>query len=599
LALLLAVLNLGLFIETSSNKLPMLSLAGIVLSWIVLAIWWATATVAVLLVPALIVVAGFAFLTLAGNLWLQKRPGDSAGAASANGIFLGLVGHLFLFFVASQKSLAIPPWPLLGVLAVMDLAIGAAALYSRRGELHLVALAASSLILILWTGVAAVAPWPAVAVLSAGVLALFSYLWIYLARSIGIRDATFAKAAATTLMMAQLVTIVASAQAGSPGLGFLIAAHLAFLLALLSLAWIFGWHVLAVLAVAPTAIGVLVWRGLHPDPVLWKQELLFAGLLYLVFLAYPLLLGRRAGDSREPYLAAVLASVTFFFLARQSLLAGGLGDFIGILPVTQSALMAILLIRLLRIEPPGARTLGRLALIAGAALAFVTVAIPLQLEKEWITIGWALEGAALAWLYGKIPHRGLLLATSGLMAVVFTRLALNPAVFTYQARSPLRIWNWYLYTYLVAALAFLVAGWLLSKTSDKLMNGFPRVSKLLSAGGTVLLFLLLNIEIADYYSTGKSIVFNFSATLAQELTYTLGWALFALSLLAAGIIIRGRGARVASLILLVATILKCFFHDLRSLDGLFRVASFVGLALCLALVAIILQKFVLVPKEAK
>jgi hypothetical protein len=28
-------------------------------------------------------------------------------------------------------------------------------------------------------------------------------------------------------------------------------------------------------------------------------------------------------------------------------------------------------------------------------------------SKEWITIAWALEGAALAWLFVKIPHRGL------------------------------------------------------------------------------------------------------------------------------------------------------------------------------------------------
>ena len=69
--------------------------------------------------------------------------------------------------------------------------------------------------------------------------------------------------------------------------------------------------------------------------------------------------------------------------------------------------------QLLRIEPAGERDLGRLALVAGAALAFVTVAIPLQLEQQWITIGWALEGAALAWLYRRIPHRGLLYAAIG------------------------------------------------------------------------------------------------------------------------------------------------------------------------------------------
>jgi len=56
-----------------------------------------------------------------------------------------------------------------------------------------------------------------------------------------------------------------------------------------------------------------------------------------------------------------------------------------------------------RSRPPAA--IGRLALLAGAALGFVTLAIPLPLERSWITIGWALEGAALAWLYGRIPHK--------------------------------------------------------------------------------------------------------------------------------------------------------------------------------------------------
>ena len=64
--------------------------------------------------------------------------------------------------------------------------------------------------------------------------------------------------------------------------------------------------------------------------------------------------------------------------------------------------------------------------MAGAALAFLTVAIPLQLRQQWITIGWALEGAAVAWLYTRIPHRGLLLAAVGLLGAVFVRLALNP-----------------------------------------------------------------------------------------------------------------------------------------------------------------------------
>jgi len=53
------------------------------------------------------------------------------------------------------------------------------------------------------------------------------------------------------------------------------------------------------------------------------------------------------------------------------------------------------------------RASDRLALVAAATLGGVTLAIPLQLEKNWITIGWALEGAALLWLVRRIPDRFL------------------------------------------------------------------------------------------------------------------------------------------------------------------------------------------------
>jgi len=255
--------------------------------------------------------------------------------------------------------------------------------------------------------------------------------------------------------------------------------------------------------------------------------------------------------------------------------------------------MAVLLRMLLQLEAPGERDLGRLALVAGSALAFVTVAIPLQLEHQWITIGWALEGAALAWLYRRVPHRGLFLASVGLLATAFVRLALNPAVFVYEPRGELRILNWYLYAYAVAAAAMFAAAWWLAKTEDTLLDSLPRASRLLPAGAVILLFLLLNIEIADYYATGPEITFRFGAAVSQDLTYTIGWLVFGMLLLAAGIYTHARPARVAAVAMIAVTTFKCFLYDLGSLGGLYRVGSLVGLAVSLALVALALQKFVL------
>jgi uncharacterized membrane protein len=231
---------------------------------------------------------------------------------------------------------------------------------------------------------------------------------------------------------------------------------------------------------------------------------------------------------------------------------------------------------------------GRMALVAGAILAFITVAIPLQLEKQWVTIGWALQAAALAWLIRKIPHKGLYWWTFGLLVAVFARLALNPAILTYYPSST-PIFNWYLYTYLVCAAAMLFAAWRLHRV-DRLLGGVPAISSLAAGAGVVLLFFLVNIEIRDYYSTETA------EALAKNLTYTISWGLFAFALLSAGIWLASKGARGAAIGLLSVTVAKCFLYDLWSLGGLYRIGSFVGLAVCLTLVALLLQRFVLRPQ---
>ncbi len=310
---------------------------------------------------------------------------------------------------------------------------------------------------------------------------------------------------------------------------------------------------------------------------------------------------------------AVVASLSFFLLARHALVAGGYSGVIGALPMAQAVALAVLLANLIRMERRSPqvesryaapqRDPGRLAMVAGAVLACVTAAIPLQLDREWITLGWALLAAALAALYLRIPHRGLLWWTAGLLGAVFVRLALNPAVLGYHPRSDTAIWNWYLYTYLVPALAFFLAAWLLSRGEDRLADApVPRLSTLAASGAVVLLFLLVNIEIADFFSKGASLAFGFltgQATLAEDLTYTLAWALFAIALFVAGIVRPVRAVRVTGIILLLVAVLKAFVHDMAQLGGLYRVGSFAGLGICLALMAVLIQKYVLPRREAQ
>jgi uncharacterized membrane protein len=573
LAILLVIINVGAIAQSKPRQRAILAALAIVVSWIVITVWCSNALNVASLISALIVIGGFALLAVGGGIFVARGDGDSSTT------FLGLIGHLFLFAIATQSALAFPPWPIFVVMFVLDLAIGIAAIYLRRVPLMTAAMAASQLVLMTWAASTNAAPWPVVALAAAAAVCVMALVWFGINRR-------FAVAAIVALALGDVVMMIAGSTSSSPLFASLLASHLFVGIALLAVAWMIEQHDIAIFAVVLLAVANAFSRAATPS-----QQLIFAGAIYAIFIAYPLLLGARTKRFIQPYLAAVLAGVPFFFSARMAIRSAGYEHLIGLLPVFQAALMLLLVWRLLRIEPPSERLLSRLALTAAAALAFITVAIPLQLEKQWITIGWALEGAALVWLFRRIPHRGLLAWSGALLAAAFVRLSLNPAVLSYHPASHVAIVNWYLYTYLVTAAAFFVAAKLLP---DSETDEFNAARPIANACGTILLFFVVNIEIADFYSTGPTLTFNFfSSSLAQDLTYTIGWALFAVAMLVAGLVLHSRAARMAAIILLLVTVLKCFLHDLARLGGLYRVGSLLGLTISLLLVGVLLQKFVI------
>ena len=216
--------------------------------------------------------------------------------------------------------------------------------------------------------------------------------------------------------------------------------------------------------------------------------------------------------------------------------------------------------------------------------------MPITLSKQWITVAWALEAAALAWLYLRIAHQGFVRRLGaarpfdgGAARGQSVALGVSPA-------QRHLVFNWYLYTFGLPALAFFATAYLLKNDATAKRYRYP--SALWFAGGAVL-FVLLNVEIADAYSTGQTIGFHMGASLGEDMTYSLGWGVFGLATLVVGMVTSSVRARLSALAVLLLTIGKVFLHDLWHLGALYRVGSMVGLAMALLAVSFLTQRFIL------
>jgi hypothetical protein len=324
----------------------------------------------------------------------------------------------------------------------------------------------------------------------------------------------------------------------------------------------------------------------QPLPLVLAWYLAF----FVVFALFPFLFLRQFADKTAPWAAATMAGPIQFFLVHRFMKAVHPGPCMGLLPAAFAipGLLSLIVV-LKKISAENKSRLSQVAWFGGVALFFITLIFPIQFDRQWITIGWALEGAALLWLFHRVPHPGLRLTGVGLLGIAFVRLALNPAVLEYHAATP--IFNWYLYAYGLVTASLFAGARLLAPPRHLVLKS--NVQPLLAGLGTVLAFLLLNIEIADYFSApGSTLTFElFSGNFARDMTYSIAWALFALVLLVAGILKRLPAARYAAIGLLCVTLLKLFVFDLARLGQLYRIGAFIGVAVIAMLASFAYQKF--------
>src|SRR5438309_3221624 len=362
---------------------------------------------------------------------------------------------------------------------------------------------------------------------------------------------------------------------------------------LLGLTKIFSLDLLACVALGSTILLEYAWHlsnfkkedaGL---PILW-----YLGFT-AVFTIFPFIFHRQFARKSTVWASAALAAPLHFYLVydvvRTTHPNSGV---LGLVPAAFAIPSLLGLAALLRLTPKDSPARNaQLALFGGAALFFITLIFPIQFDRQWITLGWALEGAALCWLFHRVPHPGLRIAGIALLLISFARLVCNPAVLAYHPRAATPIFNWYLYTFGTVAICLFVAARLLAPPRNLILN--KNAPPLLNSLGTILAFVLLNIEIADYFTRpgAYELTFHFRGNFARDMSYSIAWALFALLLLIVGIRKRNKAARYASLALLGFVLLKLFFHDLSQLQQLYRIAALIIVAIIAILASFLYQRF--------
>jgi len=225
------------------------------------------------------------------------------------------------------------------------------------------------------------------------------------------------------------------------------------------------------------------------------------------------------------------------------------------------------------------------------AIAFITIAIPLKLDAQWITIGWLIESAVLLWVSVKVEVDFLrYLAVAALILGIMRLLLFD------RFHTEMLVFNPRFATYLVAIA---VLGGIIVFGKGHASEREQAFLQLAVVFLNLLALIALTLEASDYFDRQLAAAFRppFGLGLAyaqlrleRDFSYSAIWLIYGAILMAVGFRKRSAFIRWQSLVLIAVTIMKVFLYDVSALDKGYRIISFVVLGAVLLGISFVYQR---------
>jgi uncharacterized membrane protein len=403
-------------------------------------------------------------------------------------------------------------------------------------------------------------------------------------------------------------------------------------LAILAVSVFKKWREVNIMGFIGTSIIFLFWAASHYTKDQLIATMFFATLFFLVYslssLIYNLIWKEKSSGTEQSL--TLLSAVSYFFVSF-ALLNGDYHDFMGFFACFLAFYYLIWAYSVRQITPEDNNLCNFLAFLT---IGFVTLAIPIQFDKNIITLGWIIE--ALILFYIGIKTRAELTRILGIVVyalVVFRLFFLDSQM---DMDQPLFFFNERFFTFSMAIAASYFGAFLFSTQSsnEPEENKFATIKQyvaILVIMANVFTIFSVSQEIYGYYGsqiteiqtkkmstmdryysdrsdrsqfqnrTGfpdaypadyqKDIEAVDKLKNRRDISLSLFWLAYAMAVLAIGFWKKYKAVRLGGILLLLLSILKLFFYDLWSLGTLYRIISSISLGVVLLLISFAYQKY--------